>query len=85
MNTAHLVALQPVAQAKPPVPPLWLNELWALVGQAFSLPDFCHKLLGVRAVELGRGDLATALWYWFARSPLGNRKPRGEKANWNGA
>ena len=47
MNTAHLVALQPVAQAKPPVPPLWLNELWALVGQAFSLPDFCHRLLGL--------------------------------------
>jgi len=24
---------------------LWLNELWALVGQAFSLPDFFHRLL----------------------------------------
>ena len=33
------------SQAKPPAPPLWLNELWALVGQAFSLPDFCHRLL----------------------------------------
>src|SRR5215471_12724635 len=27
------------SQAKPPAPPSWLNELWASVGQAFSLPD----------------------------------------------
>jgi membrane protein DedA with SNARE-associated domain len=34
------------SQAKQPAPPSWLNELWASVGQAFSLPDFCHRLLG---------------------------------------
>jgi len=26
------------SQAKPPAPPMWLDELRALVGQAFSLP-----------------------------------------------
>jgi len=32
-------------QAKPPAPPLPCNNLQILVGQAFSLPDFCHGLL----------------------------------------
>jgi hypothetical protein len=36
------------SQAKPPAPPLWLNELWPSVGQAFSLPDLCHRLLTPR-------------------------------------
>jgi VWFA-related protein len=27
-----------------PAPPLWLNELWPFVGQAFSLPDVCRRL-----------------------------------------
>jgi hypothetical protein len=35
------------------VPPLLLNELWRLVGQAFSLPDFCHGLLGPFSDEPG--------------------------------
>jgi hypothetical protein len=45
------------SQAKPPAPPVWLNELGALVGQAFSLPDFFHRLLALTAAIPG------ALWY----------------------
>jgi tellurite methyltransferase len=32
-------------QAKAPVPPRWISSLRSQVGQAFSLPDFCHGLL----------------------------------------
>jgi len=34
------------SQAKPPAPPRLLNDLQSQVGQAFSLPDFCHGLPG---------------------------------------
>jgi len=33
------------SQAKTPAPPLCIEVLWALVGQAFSLPRGCHRLL----------------------------------------
>jgi hypothetical protein len=37
----------PKTQAKPPAPPLGYNSLQILVGQVFSLPDFCHGLSAV--------------------------------------
>jgi hypothetical protein len=49
---------------------LWLNELWALVGQAFSLPDFCHSLLRERKIPPGYFALAAVLFIQFAAAAV---------------
>ena len=41
----------PGKQAKPPAPPLFFRHLRTQVGQAFSLPDFCHGLLAASPTE----------------------------------
>jgi 4-amino-4-deoxy-L-arabinose transferase-like glycosyltransferase len=49
------------SQAKPPAPPTWINSLRSRVGQAFSLPDFCHGLLGLAFAVFGVVYLVNAL------------------------
>jgi hypothetical protein len=45
-NSIHSYDLEiPNTQAKAPAPPRWINSLQSKVGQAFSLPNFCHGLL----------------------------------------
>jgi hypothetical protein len=34
---------------------MWLNELQSLVGQVFSLPDFCHGLIGQSYIRTAGG------------------------------
>jgi hypothetical protein len=42
------------SQAKLPAPPSWDQPFTKQVGQAFSLPDFCHGLAVVFAMAVGR-------------------------------
>ena len=52
------------SQAKPPAPPLCLNQLQASVGQAFSLPGFCRRLLESSHPDRSFGTV------WYSRATV---------------
>ncbi|HXA50902.1 MAG TPA: hypothetical protein VNV86_11380, partial [Candidatus Acidoferrum sp.] len=62
-------------QAKAPAPPRWINSLQSKVGQAFSLPDFCHGLLLKRLDSAHRAELSH---FGIAPPCAGGETGRGE-------
>jgi hypothetical protein len=74
------------SQAKPPAPPLWLNEVWTLVGQAFSLPDFCHRLLAAQMSHHKSSHAGQPTRRAFMMAPLLAFALRGEgfQDDWQG-